>query len=270
MLRFVQLGAVSHLRSAMKSLITVRRIRPLVTGLLSASVIVGFIACSGSSERRAGRNTGEGGEYEAAGGAGPQSGGSTARGGEPASGGMSQAGEPNLAGSGGSSAGDTGGGGDVGVGGAVDAGGAAAGGESSGGAAVGGESSGGAAVGGESSGGAGAGGESSGGSGGEGGNGDVIDPVCGLNMVQVGAYSLWCGKVNMHQTAPGVWTHDTDCSSGCNVNGVGYCQKYYPSTTKVVTVPQTETKDWKNAGCADSAPDGPGISGEAACCAPLP
>ena len=91
-------------------------------------------------------------------------------------------------------------------------------------------------------------------------------------MAQVGAYSLWCGKVNMHLTAPGVWTHDADCSSGCNVTGVNYCKKFYPNATAVATLDQTASvvKDWKNAGCADSTPDGKGISGEAACCAPLP
>jgi hypothetical protein len=74
----------------------------------------------------------------------------------------------------------------------------------------------------------------------------------------------------MHLTAEGTWTHDADCDTGCLVNGVGYCQKFYPSATAVATVPQTQTKDWKNAGCADSVGDGPGIGGEAACCAPIP
>jgi hypothetical protein len=110
------------------------------------------------------------------------------------------------------------------------------------------------------------------GSGGEGGTGVYVDPVCGENMIQVGAYSLWCGKVNMHQLDNGEWTHDSDCTSGCNIAGVGYCQKFYPGATQVVEVDQTMSvvKDWKNAGCYDSAPDGKGISGEAACCAPFP
>jgi hypothetical protein len=142
---------------------------------------------------------------------------------------------------------------------------------SSGGQSLAGESAGGTA--GQTAGGE-AGGATGGaaGGGGEGGAGGVIDPICGLNMTQVGAYSLWCGKVNMHLTAQGAWTHDTDCTSGCNVAGVGYCQKFYPNATAVMQVDQiaSGTKDWKNAGCADSAPDGPGIGGEYACCAPLP
>jgi hypothetical protein len=117
-----------------------------------------------------------------------------------------------------------------------------------------------------------------GGAGGAGGESGVIDPVCGLNMVQVGAYSLWCGKVNEHLDAEGLWQPDADCTSGCNITGVSYCQKFYPNATAVVAVPQLDTKDWKNAGfisgqagaCNDSAPDGPGISGQAACCAPIP
>jgi hypothetical protein len=67
------------------------------------------------------------------------------------------------------------------------------------------------------------------------------------------------------------------CSSGCNIKGVGYCQKFYPTATAIVDVPQVDIKDWKNAGfasgqsgpCNDSAPDGVGISGQAACWAPV-
>jgi len=114
------------------------------------------------------------------------------------------------------------------------------------------------------------GGEASGGGGGE-PSVPPVDPICGANMAQVGAYSLWCGKVNMHQDAQGDWVHDADCTSGCDINGIGYCQKFYPNATTVVAVDQTASvvKDWKNAGCADSSPDGKGISGEAVCCAPL-
>jgi hypothetical protein len=229
-----------------------RRTRRIVAGVVSASVILGFVACSGSSERRTARGDGGGGDYSSDAGAsngGRNGGGSSSQGGEPA------------AGAAGSSAGVAGAGGDAGV-----AGESSLGGESG---LAGGTSGAGQASGGEGGAAAGSGG---GGGGGEGGSGDVIDPVCGLNMTQVGAYSLWCGKVNMHLTAQNTWTHDADCSSGCNVTGVGYCQKFYPSATKVVAVDQTASvvKDWKNAGCADSTPDGNGISGEAVCCAPLP
>lgn len=104
-----------------------------------------------------------------------------------------------------------------------------------------------------------------------------MDPVCGVNMVQVGEYSLWCGKVNQHKDANGDWQTDADCSSGCNIKELTYCKKYYPTATKFVAVAQVGIKDWKNAGfvsgqsgeCNDSVGDGVGISGQAACCAPV-
>jgi hypothetical protein len=137
-------------------------------------------------------------------------------------------------------------------------------------AGAGGDPSGGAGAGAEPVGGQAAGGVSAGGAGGEGGQAIHVDPVCGVGLVQVGAYSLWCGKVNMHTDELGTWVPDPDCTSGCNVNGVGYCQKFYPTATGIAAIAQLETKDWKNAGCAESTPDGPGISGQAACCAPAP
>gem|GEM_PF-6208050 len=65
---------------------------------------------------------------------------------------------------------------------------------------------------------------------------------------------------------------------GCSITGVDYCKKFYPTATAVQPVPQVGIKDWKNAGfvsgqsgaCNDSAPDAAGISGQAACCAPIP
>lgn len=244
----------------MKSLVMgQRRARRIAAATCCASIILGFVACSGSSERRAPRNTGAGGDYDAMSGGAPQSGGSKAQGGNSAAAGESSAGAPGVSGTGGSAAGEASGGADTGAGGAdVSIAGQASSGE-----------------GGTGVGGAGAGGESSGGAGGEGGSAPHLDPVCGVNMVQVGAYSLWCGKVNMHLTAEGTWTHDADCDTGCDFGGktaLSYCQKYYPSTTTIVSVNQLQSvvKDWKNAGCADSEPDGPGIGGEAACCAPIP
>jgi hypothetical protein len=221
-----------------------KRNRRVVAGLVGVSVVSAFVACSGSAEHRNPREGGQAGQWSGvvAGEAGAEQGGNSA-----------------LEGSGGTSQGGATDGGDGGRA-------AGAGGESNqaaGAGGVGGQDQGGA----PSEGGAsGAGGDSSGGAGGE---GPFVDPVCGVGKVQVGAYSLWCGKVNMHFDAESGWLHDSDCTSGCNVSGVGYCQKFYPTATSVVTVPQLETKDWKNAGCADSAPDGAGISGQAACCAPF-
>jgi hypothetical protein len=224
---------------------------------------LGFVACSGSSEHVAPRKDSPAGGGEASAGqgnAGPRPQGGDSSTATP----VGDGGSGILLGDGGSGATEAGRGGDSsspGSGGQTALGGQAAGGErstSAGGQAMGGEAS---NVGG-GAGGGGAGGETS---------APPIDPICGPNMAQVGAYSLWCGKVNMHKNAQGDWTHDADCSSGCNIKGVGYCQKFYPNTTTVVAVDQTASvvKDWKNAGCDDSYPDGKGISGEAVCCAPL-
>ena len=212
-----------------------------VIGGVCAGVLVGFIACSGSTDHKAARSEGEGGDAMAAAG---QAGAPTAT----AGGSSNVAGEANDGG--------------ASVGGA------------SGGAALGGKGGlGGASVAGEGGAAglafAGAAGESAGGGGGAGGEAPVVDPICGAGMAKVGEYSLWCGKVNMHTDAQGLWQTDADCSSGCTVAGVSYCKKFDPTATAVATVPQVGTKDWKNAGCDDSTPDGPGISGQAACCAPL-
>ena len=222
-------------------------------GAACSSAILGFVACSGSSEHVSPR-----GDCPYSGNAaGEASAGQNSGSSQAGKGGQGTTVPPGAAGAGGAPDNGTSVGGDTGQ--------AASGGETAAaGQASGGDTS--SNVGGQP-----AGGEASGGAGGE---GPVIpvDPICGANMAQVGAYSLWCGKVNMHKTAQGAWVHDADCSSGCNVYGVDYCKKFYPSATTIVAVDQTASvvKDWKNAGCADSTPDGNGISGEAVCCAPLP
>lgn len=228
------------------------RVRGSWAGAAFASAILGFVACSGSAEHVSPRNecpySGN-----AAGEAAAGQGNSASQAGK---GGQGASVTPDNGGAGGTPA-ETNLGGETGL--------PAIGGESTvGGQASGGDSS--SPVGGQS-----AGGEASGGAGGE-GPVSPVDPICGANMAQVGAYSLWCGKVNMHKNAQGVWVHDADCTSGCNIYGVDYCKKFYPNATSVVAVDQTASvvKDWKNAGCAESTPDGKGISGEAVCCAPLP
>ena len=223
------------------------RARRFWAGAVCSGAILGFVACSGSSEHLSLRGTcSAAGNDNAAGvdaSAGQNGGGSQAQGGAGATGTVvAESGSPAI---------ENGGGGDTslpGSGGETAAGGQAAAGEASGGA----------------------GGQTAGGAGGD-SSVIPVDPICGANMAQVGAYSLWCGKVNMHQDAQGAWVHDADCTSGCNIYGVNYCKKFYPNATAVVPVDQTASvvKDWKNAGCADSTPDGKGISGEAVCCAPL-
>ncbi|HEX2871496.1 MAG TPA: hypothetical protein VHP33_09575 [Polyangiaceae bacterium] len=248
----------------MKSVVNERaRARRLVVGAAFASVVVGFVACSGSTERKASPHVAAGGDATEVGGqAGAHQGGSES----------TAAGQTGLGGQAGAGAGGAGEGG-------VSAGGAGAGGAggeiAQGGQAVAGA---GAGAGGDAAGGVGGvGAAGEGGNGGAGGEAPFVDPVCGVNMVQVGAYSLWCGKVNQHKDANGAWQTDADCSSGCNIKELTYCKKYYPTATKFVDVPQVDIKDWKNAGfvsgqsgeCNDSAPDSVGISGQAACCAPL-
>jgi len=212
------------------------RTRGSLVSAVCISVVLGFIACGGSAKKTT-PPKGVGGGENSAGAAGAAEAGEHS-GGASAEGGAENAGASSEAGAGGEPNGQSGAGGDS---------------SHEGGAS-----------------GAGTGESGASGEGGSGGKPDVVDPVCGVNLAQVGAYSLWCGKVNMHQGAEGIWLPDADCSSGCNVTGVNYCKKFYPTTTAVVTVAQTVTKDWKNAGCAESTPDGPGVSGEAACCAPLP
>jgi hypothetical protein len=243
----------------MKSVVNERaRARRLVVGAAFASVVVGFVACSGSTEHKASPHVSAGGDATEVGGqAGAHQGGSES----------TAAGETGLGGQAGAAAGGAGAGG-------ASAAGAGAGGE----IAQGGQALAGAGAGGDAAGGAGGVGVAGeGGNGGAGGEAPFVDPVCGVNLVQVGEYSLWCGKVNQHKDANGDWQTDADCTTGCNIKGVAYCQKYYPTATAVVDVPQVGIKDWKNAGfvsgqsgaCNDSAPDGVGISGQAACCAPL-
>jgi hypothetical protein len=194
-----------------------RRARKWLVGASCGSLIIGFIACSGSSEHRAAPHIGAGGEGVVGGQAGEpvtqQGGSESARAGE-SSGGVS----------GGSVGGEQSAGGVLSLGGEVGAGGVAG------------------EIGLGGAGGQSLGGEAGGGNGGAGGDGIFVDPVCGVNMVKVGEYSLWCGKVNEHTDADGMWQWDADCSSGCNVTGITYCQKFYPSATAVVTVPQLVTR----------------------------
>lgn len=56
---------------------------------------------------------------------------------------------------------------------------------------------------------------------------------CGVNDQEVGRFSIWWGKVNVHQPLGGNWTHDLDCSSGATVNILSYCQKLFPTTTHI-------------------------------------
>ncbi|WNG44831.1 hypothetical protein F0U60_12560 [Archangium minus] len=67
----------------------------------------------------------------------------------------------------------------------------------------------------------------------------------------LGRISRWCGKVNIHQNAGGAWSADSDCSSGCNLGGVEYCQKFWPNATAIrpVTVSAKPNNVWNISGC---------------------
>ena len=61
-----------------------------------------------------------------------------------------------------------------------------------------------------------------------------------------------------------------DCSSGCNVGGVEYCQKFYPEAIDLVQLkPSPKPAVWMNAGCRP-VPDAVDGNREFACCAAMP
>lgn len=75
--------------------------------------------------------------------------------------------------------------------------------------------------------------------------------------VVLGRFSTYCGKVNSHQSPGGGWTTDSDCSSGCNVGGLAYCQKFWPGSTSIrqVNVSSKPNNIWTNAGCGPVVDD---------------
>ena len=92
---------------------------------------------------------------------------------------------------------------------------------------------------------------------------------CPAGTDLVGQYATWCGKVNVH-TQGSSWVPDSDCSSGCNINTVNYCKRFWPGATvqQVLPAPSSDTKPFQTAGCNRSYP----AVGQAqyACCAPPP
>jgi hypothetical protein len=73
----------------------------------------------------------------------------------------------------------------------------------------------------------------------------------------LGRIARYCGKVNNHQTPGGSWTWDSDCTSGCNIGGLSYCQKFWPGSTSIRQIAVSSKPDnvWANAGCAPVADD---------------
>ena len=91
--------------------------------------------------------------------------------------------------------------------------------------------------------------------------------ACPAGTNLLGQYATWCGKVNVH-TQGTAWVSDSDCSSGCNIHTVNYCQKFWPGATvqQVLPAPTSDLKPFKTGGCANTYPS----IGHAqyACCAP--
>jgi hypothetical protein len=74
---------------------------------------------------------------------------------------------------------------------------------------------------------------------------------CHASGPVLGRFARYCGKVNSHTSPDGTWTWDQDCSSGCNVGGLAYCQKFWPSATIIqqVNVSSKPNNVWANAYC---------------------
>ncbi|GHG90883.1 hypothetical protein [Comamonas sp. JC664] len=79
----------------------------------------------------------------------------------------------------------------------------------------------------------------------------------GNKGTEYGRIAYWWGKVNLHTTASGAWTHDTDCTSGANLDPLAYCRKYWPHTASVQEVPVTQKPGapWLSAGCRGPTAD---------------
>lgn len=64
---------------------------------------------------------------------------------------------------------------------------------------------------------------------------------------------FWNGKVNQHwNLEKGVWETDSDGYSGARENKLEYCQKFYPSTEKVIEYKNETTNTWMDAGNTNS------------------
>ena len=100
-----------------------------------------------------------------------------------------------------------------------------------------------------------------------------VTGACGAGSVQLGEYTTWSGKVNVHRATAGSWVVDTDCSSGSGVNTVTYCKKFWPTTTKQVQLAtvSADLKPFTSGGGSSPACGGvalgPGHT-QYACCVP--
>lgn len=60
---------------------------------------------------------------------------------------------------------------------------------------------------------------------------------------------FWPGKVSQHwDLDKSVWASDPDLFSGSREDKISYCQKFYPTTEKVITYKEELVNTWKDAG----------------------
>ncbi len=89
--------------------------------------------------------------------------------------------------------------------------------------------------------------------------GDETQATCPADCRTVlGRFATWCGKLNVYRESPTQnWDVHRDCSSGCDVDRLAYCQKLWPRTTKVrrVDVSGKPNYTWRNAGCTSVTDD---------------
>jgi hypothetical protein len=65
----------------------------------------------------------------------------------------------------------------------------------------------------------------------------------------LGKISYWCGLVNEHyNTTIGIWQTDPDGVSGCDLDMLTYCQKWYAGATSVVPGDTETISGWMQRG----------------------
>lgn len=77
----------------------------------------------------------------------------------------------------------------------------------------------------------------------------ALDNVIGVDSKDrnIPRVMFWWGKVNQHWNLDkGVWETDPDGISGARENKLAYCQKFYPTTTKVIVYKKETTNTWRN------------------------
>ena len=71
--------------------------------------------------------------------------------------------------------------------------------------------------------------------------------------IEIGYFTRWCGKVNMFWSWNlSSWQSDPDCTTGCNVDPVAYCQKFFPSTNYAAQIFSSMKTGWMNQGCVSA------------------